>query len=591
MKVIGITGTLGAGKGTVVEYLMNKHGYLHYSARGLLNEIIAERKLTPGRDSMRSVANGMRAEKGPAALIEALFAKAIVVGKDAIIESVRTEGEIIALRDSGSPFILMAVDANQKLRYDRAIGRGSSTDKVSFEKFCEQEAVEMKSTEPHEQNLSRCMELADVRLENNGSLEELHSKVEAYLTANIPAPTNKKRSGGVHKPWSKRHKKDFKGVTHSLSNSFAQPLRNEELVALSLARGDKDIVDMYHKHSLGYTPNGGSYDLRHEISKLYGPLISAENILVFGGAQVALQTAAIALASHCHSIVFTPGYQSVQDAPLMAGSKVTKIRLRPENGWQIQLEEVEAAIRDDTRYMVLNEPYNPTGILMSKELQLKLKELAQRHGITILCDEVYRLLEHDEGDRLPAMADLYEKGLSCVTLSKPWGGCGITIGWLALRDLQVRQQLVDVQYFNTACPSRASEIQAIMTLRASDTILRKNIEIIRRNKALLDRFFSDYPDLFQWCRPNAGAIAFVKFKGPLTSEELGDELAAAGIGIKPAYCFADELIAAGCHDYDDFFRIGFGEEKFPQALEALQVFVEEHKEGWGVANKKRRVSA
>jgi dephospho-CoA kinase len=182
MRIIGITGTLGAGKGTVVEYLCKPpHNYKHYSARGLLNEIIAKRGLEPGRDSMRAVANGMREKNGPAALIEALYAKALAIGADAIIESVRTEGEVVSLRSTGQPFTLLAVDADQRIRYDRAVGRGSSTDQVSFEKFCEQEALEMASAKPHEQNLSRCMELADVRLVNNGSVEEFHAQIDAFL--------------------------------------------------------------------------------------------------------------------------------------------------------------------------------------------------------------------------------------------------------------------------------------------------------------------------------------------------------------------------------------------------------------------------
>jgi len=191
MNIIGITGTLGAGKGTVVEYLTAApHNYLHYSARSLLNEIIADRKLKPGRDSMRVVANEMRAAKGPAALILALFEKADKVGKDAIIESVRTEGEVIALRNTGKPFMLVAVDANQRTRYDRAIGRGSSTDKISFEKFCEQERVEMSSTKAHEQNLGRCMAIADAKIMNDGTVEDLHAQVDKILaktTAKINA--------------------------------------------------------------------------------------------------------------------------------------------------------------------------------------------------------------------------------------------------------------------------------------------------------------------------------------------------------------------------------------------------------------------
>ena len=98
---------------------------------------------------------------------------------------------------------------------------------------------------------------------------------------------------------------------------------------------------------------------------------------------------------------------------------------------------------------------------MSPELQRELVSIAKKHGMYILSDEVYRLLEHDSKDRLPAMADLYDRGISAVTMSKPWGACGVTIGWLAFQDLTIRQGMVDVQYFGTACPARASEIQAI----------------------------------------------------------------------------------------------------------------------------------
>jgi aspartate/methionine/tyrosine aminotransferase len=173
------------------------------------------------------------------------------------------------------------------------------------------------------------------------------------------------------------------------------------------------------------------------------------------------------------------------------------------------------------------------------------------------------------------MADAYERGISCVTLSKPWGGCGITIGWLASQDLELLERIQDWQYFGTACPSRASELQAIMCLRASDIILERNLTIIRHNKTLLERFMTEYRDLFTWVPPTAGAIAAIRFQGPLTSLQLGDKLADVGIGIKPAYCFNDNVVSA-----NDYFRVGFGESKMPAALDALRRFVEEHKEAW-----------
>ena len=108
------------------------------------------------------------------------------------------------------------------------------------------------------------------------------------------------------------------------------------------------------------------------------------------------------------------------------------------------------------------------------------------------------------------MADAYERGLSCVTMSKPWGAGGATIGWLAFRDPTLRQRLLDAQYFGTACPSRASEIQALMVLRASDAILEKNLAIIRENVALVDAFVAKYADHFEWVwrqRPAAGTFS------------------------------------------------------------------------------------
>merc|ERR1719356_555567 len=115
-----------------------------------------------------------------------------------------------------------------------------------------------------------------------------------------------------------------------------------------------------------------------------------------------------------------------------------------------------------------------------------------------------------------------------------------------------------------------------MVLKVSDRILKERLAIIRSNKSLLIDFIEvKYPEWFEWRRPNAGAISFVKFRGPLSSSELGKRLAVEGISIKPAYCFTDTV-----KEDVDFFRVGYGEEKMPLALEALRRFVEAHQESW-----------
>ncbi|KAL7471044.1 hypothetical protein ACHAXS_011316 [Conticribra weissflogii] len=392
----------------------------------------------------------------------------------------------------------------------------------------------------------------------------------------------------MNEPWSKRHKLEFQNCQYNLSNSFAQPLSQPELLQYTQQSLQNDpsaaasLLSLYHQHDLTYVPNGGSLDLRRDIARVvYRDRLSADDILLFPGGQVALQTASLAFARDgCHSVVFTPGYQSTVESPLWAprNGGLTRIARRPESRWQVDPREVRAAMRENTRFVIWNEPWNPGGTVATAELQREMIEICRANEAVLLCDEVYRLLEHD-GDavRLDPVAVAYEKGISAVTVSKPWGGCGISIGWLACRDRNVIRRLADVQYFGTACVSRASEIQARMVLASSDAILKDRLEIIRKNKELLREFVEErYGEWFSWIRPTAGAIAFVEFRGPWTAEELGRRLAAEGISIKPAYCFVAEVTP----DLERYFRVGFGERKMPLALEALARFVESHKHLW-----------
>jgi len=128
MLIIGITGTLGAGKGTIVDYLIEKKGYNHFSVRAFITEEIKRRGLKVDRDSMTSVANDLRAKHSPAYIAEQLYEKAKKSAKSSIIESLRTPGEVKLLQSKGN-FYLFAVDANPTIRYKRIQIRKSETGK------------------------------------------------------------------------------------------------------------------------------------------------------------------------------------------------------------------------------------------------------------------------------------------------------------------------------------------------------------------------------------------------------------------------------------------------------------------------------
>jgi dephospho-CoA kinase len=178
MIILGITGTLGAGKGTIADYLKKK-GFGYYSVREFLTEEIQRRGLPVNRDSMVVVANELREKHGASYILDTLYKRAAATGRDAVIESIRTVGEVQALRKNG--MLLLAIDANPHIRYSRVQFRKSETDHISFEEFMAHEQRESESDDPARQNLRHTVALADFTLNNDGTEEDLYHQVDSVL--------------------------------------------------------------------------------------------------------------------------------------------------------------------------------------------------------------------------------------------------------------------------------------------------------------------------------------------------------------------------------------------------------------------------
>jgi dCMP deaminase len=172
--LVGITGTLGAGKGTVAG-MLKKQSFSHYSVREFLNEEIIKRGLSANRDNQVTVANDLRKRNSPSYIVEQLMSRAEQQGGDAIIESIRCPGEAVLFARPGA--FLLAVNAGPRTRYQRIRKRKSDTDDVSYEKFLEDEIRESASTDPSRQNLLRCISMADACILNDGTLPELKEQV------------------------------------------------------------------------------------------------------------------------------------------------------------------------------------------------------------------------------------------------------------------------------------------------------------------------------------------------------------------------------------------------------------------------------
>ena len=177
-KIIGITGTNGAGKGTVVE-ILKLIGFRHFSAFDILIEVVNRLNMPQNRDSLIFVGNKLREEFGSEYVAEELIKKAQLSKGDAIIESIRTIGEVNALKNIGG--ILLSIDADQKLRFERIKKRGGVKDGVSWEEFAAQERGESESLDKNKQNLIGCKKMADFQISNNGSIKELEIQISDFL--------------------------------------------------------------------------------------------------------------------------------------------------------------------------------------------------------------------------------------------------------------------------------------------------------------------------------------------------------------------------------------------------------------------------
>lgn len=365
-------------------------------------------------------------------------------------------------------------------------------------------------------------------------------------------------------------------IDHRFYASSAEPLTHKELIEWTRENGDDALINLFNDHSLGYADNGGSQDVREEIATLYDDSISADNVVIFPGAQTAMTITTLAMIHNGdHAVIITPSYQSLEEGVKYAGGTVTRVGLTPENNWQIDVDAVRNAIQDNTKYLIFNDPHNPSGSLLKENIKKELVSIAEEKDILILSDEVYRLLEINPDDRSNSIAEMTQNGIALGTMAKPWGAGGACIGWAVCQDKTIIEKIRKAQHLFAVCVSRAGEIQARMVVRASNQIIERNINIIKDNLKLLDVFFDENSDLFEWMKPEAGGTGFVKFKGPITSDELAKELLEEGILVFPSYIF-------DCEDnLKQYFRIGFSRKTMPAALDAFKEFVDERRAQWG----------
>jgi len=331
-----------------------------------------------------------------------------------------------------------------------------------------------------------------------------------------------------------------------------------------LAMADEESKRLWEDLSLGYTESLGNPVLRQEISRIYSGISDSDVLAVVPEEGIFIALNAI-LERGDHVICTFPGYQSLYQIAESLGCEVTKWFPDENNGWKFDVDFFEEQIRPSTRLLVINFPHNPTGSLPTRDDFAAILRIANKYGLYVFSDEMYRFLEVDINDRLPSACETYEHAVSLSGMSKVFGMAGVRTGWLITRDKDLYQKMALLKDYTTICGNAPGEILSIIALRAKEKIISKHLTRIKSNLALLDDFFLRHNNFFSWNRPKAGTIAFPNLRVETSSHSFCQKV------VQEAEIM---LLPSTVYDFDDrHFRLGFGRENFPQVLDLFDRYI------------------
>jgi aspartate/methionine/tyrosine aminotransferase len=366
------------------------------------------------------------------------------------------------------------------------------------------------------------------------------------------------------KPFATEHffaKYEFT-TPYQLCNSDCETVTVEELLAMT----DMSLEE-FGRLSLGYTESSGNPLLRSEIAAAYQG-VTAEDVLILGTPIEGIYLAARAVLDPGDEvIVLSPAYDALDNmfAHVVGAANVRKWAFTPEEGrWALDLEALKALITPKTKLLVVNFPHNPTGYLPTRDFLNELVSIVEEHGLTLFCDEMYYGLVHSGTAPIPSLAELTKRVVVLSGLSKTYGLPGLRSGWLVIQDEALRENVFNWKFYTSICPPAPTEFLALAAWQVRDQLRDRSIAQIEANLALVEEFFSGWPDLFTWRRPMAGSTALVGMNVPSVTNFGAKMAEEAGVLIHPAVTLGGD---------DQHMRMGFGRAGFAEALVKFEAYL------------------
>lgn len=336
---------------------------------------------------------------------------------------------------------------------------------------------------------------------------------------------------------------------YNIAETCVDSITLNELLIFAKKNREQFIEESFNKR-LTYGHITGLPKFLKGVSELYKTL-KPENIITTHGAAGANYHIFLSLVSSEDEIVTViPTYQQLYSIPASLGACVKTLSLEKEDNYQINIEKLRNIVTKNTKVICLNNPNNPTGMLISKENLIKIVEIAKNVGAYVICDEVYRhLTQNDQWSE--SIADLYDKGISIGSMSKVFSLAGIRLGWIGTKNKEVIEKVMIQRDYNLISCGIFDEIIGAMALEVKDLILERNKKIIRENLEILDNWINQEKH-FNYIKPQGGTTALIYYDFNINSEEFCRKLyEKTGVFVVPGECF----------DIENCFRIGYAANK------------------------------
>ncbi len=351
-------------------------------------------------------------------------------------------------------------------------------------------------------------------------------------------------------------------AVYDIAGSSIAALTLEEVLALGGQSQEVMLADLTKK-KLNYGWIEGSPAFKAEVAKLY-QTVEPSQILQTNGATGANHLAVYALIDPGdHVISLYPTYQQLTDIPKSLGAEVSYWRIREDKDWLPDLDDLRRLVRPNTKMICINNANNPTGAVMDRAFLTEVVTIARSVGAYILSDEVYQPL--DETVDVPAIVDLYEKGISTNSLSKTYSVPGIRVGWIVAND-ELADLFRKYRDYTMICAGVLDDALATHLLQHRKQILERNRAIVRENLELVQIWIAKEPRV-SLVFPRQVSTSFIRLDIPEDTEDFCIRLLKEkGVLLVPGnrfdlpgyarlgYCCKKDTLEKGLERVSDFLR-------------------------------------